>query len=406
MSRVCAGAVAVTLLLGSGITGAPAQPEARDDAHLNTLRQMGRDPVEFVVDALQRHDLIIFDDALHNAVEPFEFYQALLRDARINTQVRYVFLETLSIAAQPHLDAYLESPTADRTLLSKAFQDDYSGYGWRYETYLDLLSTVWKINRALPEGRRIRVVGVDQPIYWEALHTRRDYDTFQDSLVARDYFLYRTIVARLNGFRDGTKAFFLTNTRHAYMRLRSREGRLHWNAAAFFDQHEPGRALSVRIHNVTLYVEAPAPTGARISTQGMERYVYRWARMEEGAWDRAFARNGNRPVAIPLGDNPFGRATYVGNIMLDVRADQTMADAYDALVFLAPLEQLRVSAHMDFFYTPAFREELKRRIRLLEGDGLAALLSKEGVVTLDELVDTVTKYQPQGRNTLVDSARP
>lgn len=394
------GTLVVLAALAAG--GARARP-AED--HLRDLRQHGREPVAFVADALDRHDLVIFDDALHSAAEPWDYYEQLLRDPRVGSRVRVVFIEVLSTADQPQVDAYVDALVPDRSLLVKAFQDDYSGFGWRYETCLQLLEAVRQINRGRPAEQRIRVVGVNQPIYWEALHTRRDYDLFQESLVARDYFMYRTIVARLNGFKDGTKAFFLTNTRHAYKRLRARDGSLHWNTATFFDQHHPGRAHSVRIHNVTLHVEAGAASRPR-TAEGLEQYEYRWVRMEGGAWDRAFAANGDHPVALPLSGTAFGRARYVGNTMRDARADQTMADAYDALVFLAPLERLHFSAKMDFFYTPAFRSELKRRAALLEGEHLPDFLKEENAASLDEWVERFAAYVPRTRNSLVDTLRP
>jgi len=392
-------AVLVAVLAG-GAQVAPAE------THLRDLRRHGREPVAFVADALDRHDLVIFDDALHSAAEPWDYYEQLLRDPRVGGRVRLVFVEVLGITDQPQVDAYLDAPTPDRNLLAKAFQDDYSGFGWRYETCLQLLESVRQINRGRPAAERIRVIAVNPPIYWEALHTRRDYDLFQDSLVARDYFMYRLILARLNGFRDGTKAFFLTNTRHAYKGLRARDGTLHWNTAAFFDQHHPGKAYSVRIHNVTLHVEAAAELRGPRTAEGLERYEYRWVRMEGGAWDRAFASNGDRPIALPLPGTAFGRARYVGNSMHDARADQTMADAYDALVFLAPLERLHLSAKMDFFYTPAFRQELKRRLALLEGERLPLFLQEEKAASLDQWVERFTVYEARTRNSLVDTLKP
>jgi len=395
------------LLAGISLAwSADAAPQlATPDAeYADAIRRSGVEPVEFMLRALDDHDLLIFDDALHSAKEPFDFYQRLLRDARFQKRVKSVFVEVFSIAAQPAIDAYLESPTGDRMLLAKVFQDDFSGFGWRYETYLDLLAAVRDVNRGLPPDGRIRVIGVDQPIYWEAIHTRQDYDIFQESLIARDYFMYKTIQNRLDGFEKGAKAIFLTNTRHSYKQLRNREGGLFWNCATFFDQNFPGKACSIRIHNVSLDVLAAKEVTGSTSTEGMEKMEFRWVRVANGAWDRAFAQCGSKPVAVPLRDNAFGRTKYVGNLVLGARPDQTMFDAYDAVVFLAPLEQLRFSAGMDFFYTPAFKQELKRRITLLEGDHLPQFLRDDGAETLDAFIEQFTKYQPEQRNSLVESA--
>jgi len=230
-----AGAVLVLGFAASALSAEMLpEPPREGNAYARALGERGRAPVDLVLAALDRHDLLIFDDALHNAVEPFDLYRSLLRDRRVHSRVRTVFAEVFSIAAQPHLDAYLASPVDDRSLLAPVFRDDFSGYGWRYATYLDLLATVREVNQGLPPAERVRVVGVDQPVWWEAIRTRSDYELFQESLAGRDFFLYATIRERMHGFREGEKAFFLTNTRHAYMRLRDADGRPQLNAAGFF----------------------------------------------------------------------------------------------------------------------------------------------------------------------------
>lgn len=376
------------------------------DAYVQTIRESGSNPVAFVANAMKTHDLIIFDDALHSAQEPFDFYQQLLRNPEIQQNAPSVFLEVISLTAQPSLDAYLGAKTADPALLAKVFQDDYSGYGWHYQTYMDLLETIRQVNSTLPESKKIKVIGVDQPIYWEAIHTRQDYDIFQDSLVARDYFLFSVIAERMDNFKSGRKGFFLTNTRHSYKHLKKANGQLHWNCATFFDQLYPGKTYSVRLHNVALFVEAALPTQGGRSTEGMEEVKYSWIRMEDGRWDRAFREAGNHPVAIPLRDNVFGRAKYVGNQMLDVAADQTMADVHDALIFLGPLEKLHTSGKFGFIYTESFRAELKRRINILEGGRMDAFLKENGAATVDAFIDALAEPQPMQLNALVAALPP
>jgi hypothetical protein len=115
--------------------------------------------------------------------------------------------------------------------------------------------------------------------------------------------------------------------------------------------------------------------------------VYRWARPGRGRWDDAWQRLGNKPTAVPLAGNDFGREPYVGNHMLDAAAGQTLADAYDAVLFLAPLERLRQTAQVGAIYTPAFKQELARRYPLLYTPAqLAEQLKAAGVTGLDELI--------------------
>lgn len=334
--------------------------------HLADLQRFGVEPVEFVVGQLDRHQLVVFDDGLHTMVEPFEFYARLVRDARFRQRARLVFLEVVPLNQQRHLDAYLAAEQADPALLAPAFQNDLGGTGLPYQTYFDLLATVHEVNRTLPDSARIRVVAVGSPSWWPEIRDTADLDNFRASLTAYDY----TMFAMTNDVLEstGAKGILLVNTRHAYKGIRKGDNTLYWNTTTYFVERHPGRAVSIRFHAPQLVIERRARRpGVPRTTAGMEQMDYRWARMEGGAWDRAFRDHGNRPVAVPLERTVFGRAGYVGNHMLDAAPGQTMADAYDAVIFLAPLEALHQTAKTDVIYPASFLPELARRLALLNG---------------------------------------
>ena len=361
--------------------------------HLTDLRAQGREPVAFVLDQLEEHDLIVFDDALHTLVEPFAFYQRLVREPAFRQRARFVFLESVPLNQQGHVEAYLAAPDADPRLLYPAFQNSIGGDGFPYATYFDLLATIHEVNRALPDSERVRVVAVGSPTYWSEIRTPRDLEVFRQGLDAYDYTMYSMIRSTLG---SGGKGVFLTNTRHAYQAIRHADGSLYWNATTYFHEREPGRAYSIRFHAPQLVIERMREdTTATRTTQGMERIDYRWDRMEGGAWDRAF-RDYGEPVAVPLEGTAFGAAPYVGNHMLDVAAGQTMADAYDAVIFLAPLEELHQTAFVGSIYTPEFRPELARRLTLLNSEeDLAAFIAESGAADLAGAIERAYVDRPE-----------
>ena len=362
--------------------------------HLADLRAHGREPVAFVLDQLDRHDLVVFDDALHTLVEPFEFYGSLLREPAFRARARYVFLEAIPLNQQRHIEAYLAAPEPDPRLLYPAFQNGLSGDGFPYGTYFDLLATVHGVNRALADSERIRVVAVGSPSYWSEIETARDIEVFRQGLDAYDYTMYAMIRSTLG---SGGKGIFLTNTRHAYQAVRHADGSLSWNATTYFHEREPERAVSIRFHAPQLVIErVREDTSAVRTTEGLDRIDYRWDRMEGGAWDRAFRDHGNGPVAVPLAGTAFGRAPYVGNHMLDVAPGTTMADAYDAVIFLAPLEELRQTALVGELYTPEFRVELARRLRLLyPEEALARMIAESGAADLEGYIESAYAGRPK-----------
>ncbi len=383
--------------------GANSQEPGTISEYVNVLEEEGQDPVDFVNSKLDQHDLIVFDDALHLALEPFEFYQQLINDKTFISSVNYIFVELFSITAQPYIDEFLNNSKKDFTILRPVFQNDFSGYGLRYQTYLDLMSSVWDANQPRSDSEKIKVIGVDQPIYWEGIRSRVDYDLFQESLIGRDYFMYKKIVQKLNNFESGDKGIFLTNTRHAYKNIRKSDGTPYWNTGTFLNLWHPGKSYSIRLHNMILSIESERKDVSNASTEGLDRISYSWIKMEDGVWDAAFEESGNNPLAIPLRDNVFGKAKYVGNHMLKAADGQTMYDAYDGLIFLAPLEDLHFTARFDFIFTSEFKEELKRRILILQEGRLDDFLAENEVTSLEDFIEELSKAQGITRNSLVPS---
>lgn len=364
--------------------------------YFRDIKQYGEEPVQFVNKYLSKYDLLIFDDALHSAYEPFAFYNNLITDPAVSKNINFIFLEVIGTTSQPLIDSFLKNGTSDSTILIKIFQDDYTGMGWRYQTYLDLFKRVWQHNKGLADSQQIKIVAVNPPVYWEAIHSKQDYELFQNTLKSRDYFMYLEISERMEDFVGQKKGIFLCNTRHAYNNVKNLNGDLYWNTATFFRQRNPGKTASIRIHNVALSIERKQKTSSDES-----EISYKWTEMNNGTWDSAFALNLNRPVALSLKNTFFGRTNYIGNHMLNVEKGTTMADAYDALIFLAPLKQLHFSAKMSYLYTAQFQFELKRRLKLLEGSNYENYLKQNNAENFEEFYKNNFKYTPITENRLM-----
>jgi hypothetical protein len=331
----------------------PTSADKRLQPYIDVIKQDGMNPVAFVIDKLQQHDLIIFDDALHTAVEPFEFYQELIKTPTFYTNVQYIFIEAVSINQQPHIDAYFTANTENVELLYPAFQEDFSGLGWTYKTYFDLLHTIFLLNKTLPEEQQLKVIAVSNPTYWSEINTAKDVELFQKTLRSHDFLMYKTIADQMNNFNSGKKGIFLTNSRHAYKEIKNIKNELYWNCGTFFYQWHPGKTYSIRFNNVNLFLEK-------------EKTVkIKWDRIANGIWDSAFKAVGDKPVAIPLKNNVFGSEPYIGNHMLNVYPNQTIFNAYDGLIFLGPLEAMYKTAKVDIIYTNKFKKELERRYKIL-----------------------------------------
>lgn len=362
------------------------------NTYVTVIQERGVAPVDYVVDKLETHDLVIFDDFNHQAREPFDFYRQLVQSRDFQAQEPVIFVELFKINEQPHIDAFLAAPEKDMALLYPVFRATYSPYAYPMKSYFDLMETIYEVNRGLPEEKRLKVVATSTPSLWPSIENAADYSAAQMSLLGRDHDMYRAILAGLNEFAEGRKGVFLTNTRHAYTGVRKKDGSYFWNTGTFFRQWHPGKSFSVRMHGPQLFIEAVVESADTRDQEGLSRKKYYWGRMEKGLWDSAFATNGNTPVGFDLAGTPFGAAPYAGNHMLDAAPGQTMLDAYDGLLFLKPLEDLTATAKVDGLYDDAFVSEVARRLRIYRTqDELKTMMEKASVATLEDYVRAQTR---------------
>ena len=390
--------IGISLIIMLNCTNSQAQQNKGLKPYVNAIKENGDEPMHFILDKLDHYDLILFDDALHTAVEPFEFYQKLIKDKCFQKKVKHIFLEIVPINQQPALDAYFDSETDDLRLLYPAFQNDFSGTGWPYKTYFDLLQTIWKINSTLPVQDRLKVIAVSAPTYWKEINTSKDVDLFRLSIRSNDSTMYKTILSYMDSFKSGEKGIFLTNTRHAYKGIKNRENKYYWNCGTFFYVHNPGKTYSVHFHNISLSFEKKKEVDSKTpkTTEGLENVIVKWVRMEKGLWDSAFKIFGNTPVAFDMKNTPFGNTEYIGNHMLNVASGQTIYDAYDGLIFLAPVEKMRQTAIVAFIYTEEYKHELERRYKFLyTEEQIDKILKDNGVKSLREYIAKYFIYKPE-----------
>ncbi|MCB0278068.1 MAG: hypothetical protein KDD94_01095, partial [Calditrichaeota bacterium] len=162
-----------------------------------------------------------------------------------------------------------------------------------------------------------------------------------------------------------------------------------------------GHSYSIKFHNVNMNISQEKQNGED-TVEGLGRYEYSWIRIDNGNWDKAFNQFG-KPLAFELGQTVFGKTPYIGNHMHKAMAGQTMSDAFDAVIYIKPLEKTQFSASFDFIYTTEFKNELKRRLAVIHGDGLDAFL-KQRNVTLDDYIDQLAKPSGRPRNPLIPAA--
>ena len=82
--------------------------------------------------------------------------------------------------------------------------------------------------------------------------------------------------------------------------------------------------------------------------------------------------------------------------MLNIAPNQTMYDAYDALIFLGPVEKMHKTAIVDFIYTNEFKKEIERRYRILfTEEQIKKEFDDYGVTNLTDLIEKSFVAEPK-----------
>jgi hypothetical protein len=260
---------------------------------------------------------------------------------------------------QALVDEFLQAPKYDPQPVIEMLRDNL-WMGWPDQLILDFFQTVWEVNQSLSKEQRLRIVLVDMERPYKKIHVRQDWQKYY---VDRNQFMAANIVRNLKDHaRDNRHALFIVGWMHATGNLTEAGGDTIQSAAWHL------RQTLGETHVFAVFPHCPV-----MANMGGVN-----GRLASGLFDSAFAALTNRPMAFPLARGPFGELPF--DASLDYVTTNSYRAAFDAYLYLGPLENEIFSPLIPGFYTDAFVQELDRRYRLENGQGLAAAF---GISKLD-----------------------
>lgn len=327
-----------------------ADPNAWLARFVDDLKQHGRDPKAAILSAVADHRLTVIGE-LHHRPTYWALNTAVVQDPAFARTASTIYLE-LPGNGQDRVERFLEADRYDPAPVIEMLRDNLE-LGWPDEPMLRFFEAVWKVNQALPQEERLRVVLVDMERPWHQIRQREDWRRYD---VDRDRLMADNILQDLERRDDERHALFIVGFGHAErlapggvdraaggtagMRLRGKLGAQVYS----FVQHGP-------------VIENVGPVLGRVCF---------------GLFDAAFAASGNQPVAFPLAGSPFGTQPFDADGDLGEDSTVTYAEAFDAYLYLGPLEDEVFSPLIPGFYTDEFAREVDRRYVLMYGKGLVA----------------------------------
>jgi len=328
--------------------GPVADPQAYLKPFVDFLKEYGREPKAFVLEALAKHRVVIIGET-HHRPSYWAFNADLVNDPNFPGHVGTIYLE-LPINDQDRIDRFLAGKACNTLPVIETLRD-MLWTGWSDRPMLDFFVAVWKTNQGLAADKRLRIRLVDMERPWDKIQGRDDWRRYDCN---RDQFMAENILKDIGqNPADARHGLFIVGVGHTGLGLTHFQGR-------------------------------PARTAGWHLAQGLGRdkvfavFQHRCAmtnvgevhgRLALGLFESAFAQVQNRPVVFTLHEGPFGQQPY------DSDPDEVFfcqyKDGFDAYLYLGPLETEIFSPLIEGFYTDAFVQELERRHRVMFGKGWA-----------------------------------
>jgi hypothetical protein len=140
---------------------------------LTAMTARPRGALDAILAAFANHRVVLLGE-IHGSVAQHRLIQRLLRDPRLPAAVSDIAVEFANSRYQPLIDRYVSGETVPADSLAFAWRNAIVPLAWDAEVYPAFFRAVREVNQRLPAGRRLRVVALDPPIAWDAVHTAAD----------------------------------------------------------------------------------------------------------------------------------------------------------------------------------------------------------------------------------------
>ncbi len=108
------------------------------------------EPLQFVADKFDRYDLVLLGE-MHWKKQDLDFVNQLIPYLYRTKGIRIFAWEFGASELQGEADALVNAPVFDRKRAVAFMRRSY--FEWNFEEYLDIIKTIWEINRTIPAGQ-------------------------------------------------------------------------------------------------------------------------------------------------------------------------------------------------------------------------------------------------------------
>jgi hypothetical protein len=380
----------ISLLVALGVASAAFAQKPEVIPYIDFLKTQHTDPVEYVFQLFEKYDIVILGERDHRDTTQYELVQKILSDPRFTENVGNVFTEVgvsnrTEWANRVVKGAYKSQADFEAELRKLYREADYEVL-WEKYNFWKYLSGVYRINKGLPEGKKISVFFTDVAYDWSLCTSveqrKKEYDridargSYRDSIMGSNFISYYSrILLDAKGKRK--KALVIFNRPHSYQNYLNLRGTYLNSAASYIFEAYPGKVANIMLN------------WKNISKFGREHLI------AGGKWDAAFRYAGNPSVGFDLAGTPFGADSFDHYAPPPI-AGTKWQNIYTGFIFYKPMEEWVPVVGIPGIVDEEFIPELKRR----------RMLNNSAKKTLEENIryyNTVRAFSPWDRDTPKDS---
>lgn len=385
---------------------------------------------EYILDLLDRYDIVIFGERTHMEFSQYELLKDLFSDKRFQNKVGDIFMEIGGSNFDKKINKYLLSPNLTKEQsIEKALeiQQNSSWYPiWDRYNYHYLLTSLYDINRNLPLNKKLKLHPTDIPIDWSKIITENDVKEYianlkvqdsRDSVMAANLIAY---IAQNSKRKSNRKKYFVIwNLPHASkgtwqlgndIRIKS--------AASYIFEKFPTNTANVMINT-------ESGKGIFSANQGGLETVP----ILDGKFDAALEYMGINDVGFDLKNSPLQGELFENFPMTDSLA--TNEKIFTGFVFYKAYPEQKFVTGIPGILSPKFLNELKRRVEIFpifnssqisklnyadyktppdlvtywqkveywSGGGKPLIGYYQKVKSIDEMIEFILKERAKGSNT-------
>jgi hypothetical protein len=321
--------------------------------YIDFLKKQQTDPVDYVFQLFEKHDIVILGERDHRDTTQYILIERILSDPRFIENVGNVFTE---------LGVNNRNEWANRVLkgeyktfqefeieLRRLYQDLDWEILWEKYNFWMYLNSIYRINKDLPENKKINTYFCDVAYNWSDYQTpeerKSSYEKIYNSGGERDSIMganfikdYNQLLFDKNNTRK--KALIIFNSPHSCQNYRLISGKLLNSAASYIFKEYPYKVANIMIN-----------------WKGRETLI------AGGKWDAAFKYLNNPSLGFDFFNSPFGECIF------DYRAapgaeDVTCKEVYTGFIFYKPIEEWVNAIGIPDIVDEKFLPEFKRRLFL------------------------------------------